>query len=84
MRGDESGKVVKMTGLLGDFVSGRGVSSMSELSTGELGEGVESKEPGIGCERGVGKTKGVREDELEEGAEGFAGFLANLPVIGSR
>jgi hypothetical protein len=81
---NESENVAKATDLLGDSVCE--VSLVSEPSKGELEEGVKSKEPGIGCKCGAGKTRGVCEDELaklEEGAEGFAGLLVNLPVIWS-
>ena len=46
-----------------------------------------SKEPGMGCERGVGKISGRREElaELEgDDDDGLAGRLVNLPVAGSR
>ena len=72
---------MKDTSLLGDVDS---VSKVSDVRSGEAGE---SKEPGMGCKRGVGKINGRREElgELEEDDDdGSAGRLVNLPVAGSR
>jgi len=61
---------------------------MSEASTERAGEVVRSKEPGMECERGVGKTSGpgVRVEELARFEEdsGLLDHLMNLPVDGSR
>ena len=59
--------------------------SVSETSEIRTGEGGESNEPGMGCECRVGKTRGVREEELaEEEDDRLGGFFVNLPVSGSR
>ena len=47
----------------------------------------ESKEPGMGRERGVEETSGRRDEVLVVlrggSTEGLTGFLANFPVTGS-
>jgi hypothetical protein len=52
-----------------------------------VGEGGESKEPGMECEIGRGKMRGGRDGVLAVSGggatEGLAGLLANLPVTGS-
>jgi len=63
----------------------RAVSSVSEASGDGTGERDESKEPGMGWERGVGKMSGRGVEELATSEEeaGLTGLFANLPVIGS-
>jgi hypothetical protein len=49
--------------LLGDLVASRDASSVPKVSGERTGEGGESKEPGMGCERRVGKTRDGRDEE---------------------
>ena len=60
--------------------------TVSESETSGIGaeEEGELKEPGMGRERGVGRAREVRAEELaRDGGVRLGVFLVNLPVLGS-